>query len=174
MFSFLAKRGAFCLLLSCLCLAIGPPAVAQKSLPGAPAATAAPRRQLAAQRTAAPIKLDGLLDDAAWQAAPVADKFIEQRPRPGRPERLPTEVRVLYDDAAMYVGAKMVEASPDSIKRELTQRDNGGNTDFFALFLDPYRDHLNGYGFIVLSTGVQMDSRYSPANGEDFAWNAVW
>jgi hypothetical protein len=173
MFVFLAKRGFFGLLLGCCCL-LGPTlATAQKSLPGAPAA-AAPRRQLAAQRTASPIKLDGLLDDAAWASAPVASQFIEQRPRPGRPERLPTEVRVLYDDAAMYVGAKMVEASPDSIKRELTQRDNGGNTDYFGLFLDPYRDHLNGYGFIVLSTGVQMDSRYSPANGEDFAWNAVW
>ncbi|MDO7886472.1 DUF5916 domain-containing protein [Hymenobacter cheonanensis] len=169
-----AKRGLWGLLLGLLCLAGASPAAAQKSLPAAPAAAAAPRRQLAAHRTAAPIKLDGLLDDAAWQAAPVADKFIENRPRPGRPERLPTEVRVLYDDAALYVGAKMVEASPDSIKRELTQRDNGGNTDFFAIFLDPYRDHLNGYGFIVLSTGVQMDSRYSPANGEDFAWNAVW
>jgi hypothetical protein len=173
MFVFLAKRGFFGLLLGCCCL-LGPtPATAQKSLPGAPAA-AAPRRQLAAQRTASPIKLDGLLDDAVWASAPVASQFIEQRPRPGRPERLPTEVRVLYDDAAMYVGAKMIEASPDSIKRELTQRDNGGNTDYFGLFLDPYRDHLNGYGFIVLSTGVQMDSRYSPANGEDFAWNAVW
>jgi hypothetical protein len=167
-----AKRGLAGLLLGLLCLAEALPAAAQKNLPEAPAT--APRRQLAAQRTASPIRLDGLLDDAAWQAAPVADKFIEQRPRPGRPERLPTEVRVLYDDAAMYVGAKLVEASPDSIKRELTQRDNGGNTDYFALFLDPYRDHLNGYGFIVLSTGVQMDSRYSPANGEDFAWNAVW
>jgi hypothetical protein len=168
-----AKRGLVGLLLGLFCLVGASPAAAQKSLPGAPAA-AAPRRQLAAQRTASPIKLDGLLDDAAWASAPVADKFIENRPRPGRPERLPTEVRVLYDDAAMYVGAKLLEASPDSIKRELTQRDNGGNTDFFAIFLDPYRDHLNGYGFIVLSTGVQMDSRYSPANGEDFAWNAVW
>ncbi|MGI4737432.1 MAG: DUF5916 domain-containing protein [Janthinobacterium lividum] len=167
-----AKRGLWRLLLGCLCLAGALPAAAQKS-PAAPAA-AAPRRQLAAQRPATPLKLDGVLDDAAWVSAPVASQFIEQRPRPGRPERMPTEVRVLYDDAAMYVGAKMVEASPDSIKRELTQRDNDGNTDFFALFLDPYRDHLNGYGFIVLSTGVQMDSRYSPANGEDYAWNAVW
>jgi hypothetical protein len=174
MFAFLAKHGLASLLLGYCCLVAAVPAVAQKSLPTTPVTAAAPRRQLAAQRTASPIRLDGLLDDAAWQAAPVANHFIEQRPRPGRPERLPTEVRVLYDDVAMYVGAKLVEASPDSIKRELTQRDNGGNTDFFGLFLDPYRDHLNGYGFIVLSTGVQMDSRYSPANGEDFAWNAVW
>jgi hypothetical protein len=174
MFFLRAQHGLWSLLLACLCLGAATPVAAQKSLPGAPAVATAPRRQLAAQRVAAPIKLDGLLDDAAWASAPVGSKFIENRPRPGRPERLPTEVRVLYDDAAMYVSAKLVEASPDSIKRELTQRDDAGNTDFFAVFIDPYRDHLNGYGFIVLSTGVQMDSRYSPANGEDFAWNAVW
>ena len=166
------KRGIICLLYSCLLVA-GAASVA--SAQQAPAtAPAAPRRQLAAQRTPTPLKLDGVLDEAAWQTAPVASQFIERRPHPGRPERLPTEVRVLYDDAALYVGATMLEASPDSIKRELTQRDNSGNTDFFAIFLDPYRDHLNGYGFIVQSTGVQIDNRYSPANGEDGAWNAVW
>lgn len=174
MFFLRAKRWLPGLLLACCYLGTTAPVAAQKSPPSAPAATAAPRRQLAAQRVSAPIKLDGLADEAAWASAPVAGQFTEQRPRPGRPERLPTEVRVLYDDAAMYVSAKMVEASPDSVRRELTQRDNGGNTDFFGIFIDPYRDHLNGYGFIVLSTGVQMDSRYSPANGEDFAWNAVW
>jgi len=174
MFFLRAQHGLLSLLLACFCLGEATPVAAQKSLPGAPVVAAAPRRQLAAQRVSAPIKLDGVLDDAAWASAPAASQFIEQRPRPGRPERLPTEVRVLYDDAAMYVSAKLIEASPDSIKRELTQRDDAGNTDFFGLFIDPYRDHLNGYGFIVLSTGVQMDSRYSPANGEDFAWNAVW
>jgi hypothetical protein len=174
MYVFLAKKGLLRLLLGCFLLAGTLPVAAQKSLPAAPSATAVPRRQLAAQRTASPIKLDGLLDDAAWASAPATSQFIERRPNPGRPEHLPTEVRVLYDDGALYVGAKMLETSPDSIKRELTQRDNVGNTDFFALFLDPYRDHLNGYGFFVMSTGVQMDNRYSPANGEDGAWNAVW
>ncbi|MFD1468371.1 DUF5916 domain-containing protein [Hymenobacter caeli] len=174
MYYLLALRGPLALVLSLLCLAGAAPAGAQPApAAGAPAA-AAPRRQLAARRTAAPIKLDGLLDDAAWADAPVAGRFTEQQPHPGRPERLPTEVRVLYDDAAMYVGAKMVEAGPDSIKRELTQRDNIGNTDFIGVFLDPYRDHLNGYGFLVMSTGVQFDARYSPANGEDDSWNAVW
>jgi hypothetical protein len=168
------RRRLLTLLLGCLYLAVSNPAAAQQSPAGAPAAPAVARRQLAAQRLATPLKLDGLLDDAAWASAPVASQFVERRPSPGRPERLPTEVRVLYDDAAMYVGAKMVEVRPDSIRRELTQRDNVGNTDFFALFLDPYRDHLNGYGFFVMSTGVQMDTRYSPANGEDGAWNAVW
>ncbi|WP_426062231.1 DUF5916 domain-containing protein, partial [Hymenobacter sp. B1770] len=47
------------------------------------------------------------------------------------------------------------------------------NTDFFAIFLDTYHDQLNGYGFFVTPSGVQLDVRYSPA-GDDFGWNAVW
>jgi hypothetical protein len=172
---FLPVRRALSRWLLCLlCLALAGQAAAQSAPAPPKVVPAGARRQVAAKRTAAPIKLDGVPDEAAWVAAPVASKFVEQQPRPGRAERLPTEVRVLYDDAAMYVSAKLLEASADSIKRELTQRDDAGNTDFFGIFIDPYRDHLNGYGFIVLSTGVQMDSRYSPANGEDFAWNAVW
>ncbi|MEJ7658837.1 MAG: carbohydrate binding family 9 domain-containing protein [Hymenobacter sp.] len=139
-----------------LAAGITPVTRAQKAL--ASPAPAVPRRQLAAQRTPTPIKLDGVLDDAAWASAPVASQFTENKPHPGRPERLPTEVRVLYDDAALYVGAMMHDASPDSILRELTQRDNIGNTDFFAVFLDTYRDHLNGYGFIV-TTHRRADGR---------------
>ena len=169
----LARRALSRLLLGFLCLSLAGGARAQA--PASPkVAPVVARRQLAATRTATAIKLDGLLDEAAWGSAPVASQFTQFRPHPGPRERLPTEVRVLYDDAAMYVGAKMLETSPDSIRRELTQRDNIGNTDFFAFFLDPYRDHLNGYGFFVMSTGVQADMRYSPANGEDGAWNAVW
>jgi hypothetical protein len=160
-------------LLCLLCLSLAGSAAAQV----APAPKATPtvaRRQLAAQRTATPIKLDGVLDEAVWATAPTTSQFTQFRPHPGPRERLPTEVRVLYDDGALYVGAKMLETSSDSIKRELTQRDNIGNTDFFAFYVDPYRDHLNGYAFFVLSTGVQVDQRLSPANGEDDAWNAVW
>jgi hypothetical protein len=139
-----------------------------------PTPTAAPRRQLAALRITTPPKLDGVLDDAVWREAAVTGQFTQQRPKPGVPETHPTEVRVLYDDAAIYVGAVMHDVSPDSIPRELTARDNTGNSDFFGIFLDTYNDHLNGYGFIVTSSGTQLDSRYSPAGGEDFNWNAVW
>ena len=175
MYYSLAKRFCCWLLLLFLGMTSGALAQVPVAAPATPvAATAVPKRQLAAHRTAATIKLDGVLDEAAWATAPMAGQFVQFRPHPGLAERLPTEVRILYDDAALYVSAKMVEAGPDSIKRELTQRDDVGNTDFFAIFLDPYRDHLNGYGFFVMSTGVQLDTRYSPANGEDGAWNAVW
>ena len=151
-------------------------ALAQTKPAAAPATptTAVPKRQLQALRITEAIKLDADLSEPAWQQAPLAGQFIEQRPTPGRPERHPTEVRVLYDDAALYVGAVLHDVSPDSVARELSQRDDINNSDFFGVFLDTYHDQLNGYGFLVTAGGVQVDARYSPAGGEDFNWNAVW
>ena len=160
-------------LLLCLWALMGSVAAQTPAAPTA-GATAAPRRQLAALHITQAPKLDGVLDEAVWREAPLTSQFTQQQPKPGVPEKHPTEVRVLYDDAAIYVGATMHDVSPDSIPRELTARDNTGNSDYFGIFLDTYSDHLNGYGFLVTSSGVQLDSRYSPAGGEDFNWNAVW
>jgi len=145
----------------------GPPAARGSALP-------APKRQLQALRISAPPKLDGLLDEAVWQSAPVATRFYELEPTPGPVEKHPTEVRVLYDDAALYIGAVMHDAAPDSILHELSQRDNIGNSDWFGVFIDTYNDHLNGYQFQLTPGGVQVDARRSPAGGEDGNWNAVW
>ncbi|MDQ2794381.1 MAG: carbohydrate binding family 9 domain-containing protein [Bacteroidota bacterium] len=135
----------------------------------------APKRQLQAVRiaTAAP-KMDGVLDEAVWQTAPIATDFYELEPTPGPREKHKTEVRVLYDDAALYIGAVMHDVSPDSILHQLSERDDFGNTDWFGIFLDTYNDHLNGYEFLVSSGGVQVDARFSPTNGEDKNWNSVW
>ena len=104
----------------------------------AAAATLAPKRQLRALRITEPVKLDGVLDEAAWQAAPVATDLIQNRPNPGPHEKQPTEIRILYDDANLYVGAVMHDISPDSILREMGTRDGFGNTDFIGVFFDKY------------------------------------
>ena len=152
------------------CVALGQTA----SETPADAAKPAPRRQLQALRISTPPKLDGELDEAVWRDAPLAGQFTESEPTPGRPEKHPTEVRVLYDDDAIYVGAVMHDVSPDSVLRELSDRDKIGNSDWFGVYLDTYNDHLNGYEFLLTSGGVQIDSRVSPTNGADVNWNAVW
>ena len=171
-----------CLLIGWL-ISLG--ALAQAQTPAATTAAAAttqanlaqpaPKRQLQAVRLggAAP-KMDGVLDEAAWQAAPIATDFYELEPTPGPREKHKTEVRVLYDDAALYIGAVMHDVSADSILHQLSERDDFGNTDWFGIFIDTYSDHLNGYEFLVSSGGVQVDARFSPTNGEDKNWNAVW
>ncbi|MDX5422026.1 MAG: carbohydrate binding family 9 domain-containing protein [Hymenobacteraceae bacterium] len=132
-----------------------------------------PDKELQALRVTEPPRLDGVLDEPVWQKAQIATNFIQNRPTPGPLETHPTEVRILYDDAAIYVGAVMHDVSQDSILRELGRRDDLGNTDWFGVFFDTYNDQINGFGFFVTPAGVQLDARYS-SNGEDFSWNAVW
>ncbi|WP_242926439.1 DUF5916 domain-containing protein [Pontibacter vulgaris] len=132
-----------------------------------------PAKELQALRITDAPKIDGVLNEAIWQQAQIATNFIQNRPTPGPAEVHPTEVRILYDDEAIYIGAIMNDVSQDSIFRQMGKRDDLGNTDFFGVFLDTYNDQLNGFGFFTTPAGVQLDARYS-SNGEDFSWNAVW
>lgn len=135
------------------------------------------KRKIAAVRIDVPIKIDGVLDEAVWAKAPVATDFVEGRPVSGRKERpdLKTEVRVLYDDNAIYIGAVMHETSPDSIMREFAQRDSVGNADFLAVGIDTYNSGINGYLFLVTAAGSQYDALESNNNNSDDAtWNSVW
>jgi len=138
-----------------------------------PATAVAVKKELNALRVTSTPKIDGVLDEADWQQAQIGTEFIQNRPNPGPKEKYPTHVKVMYDDAAIYIGATMQEVSPDSIFKSLSERDDTGNADWFGVFLDTYNDEINGYGFFVTPAGVQLDARYS-SNGEDFSWNSVW
>ena len=121
-------------------------------------------------------KIDGILDDEAWKSAPIAGKFVEFKPVPGRLEKADqkTEVRIVYDNSAIYVAARMLETSRDSIAQELAPRDQVGNSDFFGIIFDTYLDKINANGFYVTAAGSQFDAKYSASGNEDDLWNAVW
>lgn len=121
-------------------------------------------------------KIDGILDDEAWKSAPVAGGFVELKPVPGRLEKADqkTEVRIVYDNSAIYVAARMLETSRDSIAQELAPRDQVGNSDFFGIIFDTYLDKINANGFYVTAAGSQFDAKYSASGNEDDLWNAVW
>lgn len=129
-------------------------------------------KQTTALRISEAIRIDGNLEEESWQLAPAASNFIQTRPKPGKRETHPTQVRVLYDDIALYIGAVLYD-HPDSILKQLDRRDHISNTDYFGVYLDTYHDKLNGYGFAVTAAGVQVDARYS-SSGDDYSWNAVW
>ncbi|HEY0055178.1 MAG TPA: DUF5916 domain-containing protein [Pedobacter sp.] len=133
-------------------------------------------KQLRAQRTTQVVKIDGYLNDEAWKQADVGKDFIELRPTPGTTEKegKTTEVKILYDDAAIYVYARMNEINPDSIARQIVPRDQVGNADFIGVVFDTYHDKINGAGFYVTAAGSQFDAKYSQTGNEDENWNAVW
>ena len=118
--------------------------------------------------------IDGDLNDAIWlKTIEVADKFIQNQPDLGEKSAYRTEVKIVYDDEAIYIGAMLYDDNPDSILTQLTERDEIGNVDWFGIVTDTYEDGINGVGFIVSAAGVQFDTKYS-AFGEDANWNAVW
>ncbi|MCX6552569.1 MAG: hypothetical protein NTY02_16455, partial [Acidobacteria bacterium] len=85
---------------------------------------------MTAVRATAKIAVDGLLDEADWQRAVPARDFLQRDPDEGKPATEPTEVRILYDDDAIYVGARMFDSNPSKISKRLTRRD--GDTDGIA------------------------------------------
>lgn len=140
------------------------------------------RLQTQIVRTDAKIKIDGVMDESEWLKTPLITGFTQNEPNPGTPSRQKTEVRVLYDNTAIYIGAIMHDNQPDSIMQALSLRDELDNTDWFGVVIDAYRDGNNGLGFLVSPRGIQLDTKWFASTGggddgdggEDINWNAVW
>jgi hypothetical protein len=136
----------------------------------------APVKKLEAIKVTTAPKIDGSLEDEIWRNIPIATDFIENNPVAGRHEKPEerTEIKILYDNDAIYVGARMYETSAARVARELTTRDQIANDDFIGIIVDTYLDGLNGSGFYSTAAGVQYDAKYSNGGDEDDTWNAVW
>ena len=141
------------------------------------AARARPRSTIQAARREGAVLLDGKLDEAAWQKAAAFSDFTEAFPNPGKAatDVNRTEVRVLYDDDAVYVGVRMFDPHPDSIAAQLARRDaNGIYSDWCRVIIDSYHDRRTAFQFVVNPKGVLKDSYMSNDNQEDGNWDAVW
>ena len=137
------------------------------------------RKSITAIKTDTPPVIDARLDDEAWLSADIADKFVQYSPFSGSPSKYRTEVRVLYDNSAIYIGAMMYDPYPDSIYTELGERDSDYNlnADQFTIDICPYNDGINGATFKVSVSGVQSDR--PPKKEYSFrhmgnTWDAVW
>lgn len=138
---------------------------------GAMAQTPAPVR---ATRATSPIVVDGDLNEPIWQSAEAATAFKQEDPDQGAPTRQKTEVRLAFDDDALYVGARMFDTRPDSIVAELVRRDGSAASDVFFVFLDPFHDKRTGYYFGMTAAGTQMDGVFLNDGWDDDSWDGVW
>ena len=131
-------------------------------------------RIIRAVRTSAPPVIDGRLTDETWALAPPADGFTQRDPDEGRPATERTEIRILFDDTAVYVGARMFDAEPARIDRRLSSRDGDPDADRVTIFLDPMHDKLTGAIFRVSAANVQQDAVLYNDSWRDSTWDAVW
>ena len=108
-------------------------------------------------RATTPIVVDGQLNEEVWQRTPAATAFTQREPDEGKPVSEATELRIAYDDTALYVGARLKDREPARIARQLARRDQDAEADSFTIVLDPHHDHLTGASFAVTAAGVLND-----------------
>ncbi len=132
-----------------------------------------PTRAVAALAARPPV-IDGKDDDPIWRATPAITQFQEWSPTEGKPARFPTEAKIAYDAANLYVFVRCFDPHPDSLIRLLTRRDNFPGSDRVIILVDSYHDRRTGYEFGVNAAGSKYDAAIYNDGNEDGAWDAVW
>ena len=155
-------------LIAALVVAVPLAAVAQRS----PAKTAR-----AVRITGPAPRIDGALDDSAWAHAPAVSDFVQKIPVEGASPSVTTQVKLLYDDDALYVGARLRRSDPSAIRTSITRRDGDSDAEVFIVSLDTYLDRRTAYSFSLSSGGVRGDfyhSQDSEDSGREFQFDPVW
>jgi hypothetical protein len=143
---------------------------------GAAAAQPNGQKSMRAARANAAPAIDGVLDDPAWKDAEVISDFVQQEPDVDMPVSEPTEVRVLFDDEALYFGITCVDRLADGVVARELRRDNPLlNDDRFEIVLDTFHDHRNGYHFVINPLGTQYDAEIANEGLDvNVEWDERW
>jgi hypothetical protein len=158
-------------LLTMLMVGLGMPAPNAQEAGSAPP----PEKTMRAVRiNPAPPKIDGVLNDGAWQHAPVFTGFTQRDPDEGKPASESTTVQIVYDDEAVYIGIRCYDREPDKIVSRLTRRDQWIEMDRVSVSLDPHHDHKTGFFFAVGPSGWKSDGILFNDTSDDEDWDGVW
>ncbi|MEX0769944.1 MAG: DUF5916 domain-containing protein [Balneolaceae bacterium] len=137
---------------------------------------------VAAYKINSSIQIDGRLDEEAWEEAERVTDFLQFEPDEGASPSQPTDVRILYGEGNLYIGATLYDENPAAIERTLGRRDEYNRADWFIVSIDSYFDRQNAFSFGVNAAGIQYDGLRSGSGGNfgpgipgiDTSWDAVW
>jgi len=129
-----------------------------------------------ARRTTATIHVDGRLDERDWEATLPIGALVQREPLEGRPASESTDVKVLFDEQAIYFGVVCHEQHPRGIvSTQLTRDANLDVDDRITIVLDPFFDHRNGFFFQVNPSGARSDGQISNnARSLTPEWDGIW
>jgi len=133
-------------------------------------------KQVSAQETETPIRVDGLLDERSWSQAPKATHFIQFEPNKGSPASEQTIVRVLFDDRFIYFGFWCYDSEHQKIAARMTKRDADIRADDSVyVMIDTFHDQRTCYYVSTNPLGTQLDGRITE-NGRtnDTTWDGIW
>jgi hypothetical protein len=128
-----------------------------------------------AVRLTSRIELDGRLNEFVWIGARAVTGFRQRQPDEGEPATQRTEVRFLFDDAALYIGARMYDdLGAEGVTSRLVRRDQNADADLLTIVFDTFHDHLGETVFSINPAGVKGDAFGPGASWPDPSWDPVW
>jgi hypothetical protein len=129
-----------------------------------------------ARRTTGAIRVDGRLDEPDWGQAQAIGPLAQREPLEGREATESTDVRILFDEQALYIGIVCRESHPrELVSTQLTRDADLDVDDRVTVVLDPFFDHRNGFFFQVNPSGARSDGQISN-NAQTLArdWDGIW
>jgi Domain of unknown function (DUF5916)/Carbohydrate family 9 binding domain-like len=142
------------------------------------AAAQEPAVKYAISPASSKVKVDGVLDEEAWQKATVIKLPFEWTPGDNTPSPVETDCLVTFDHDRFYIGFRCFDPKPGEIRAHLMDRDAIDTfiqDDHVSFIIDCFNDERRGFQFRVNPVGVQADANFSELEGyEDFSWDAIW
>ena len=128
-----------------------------------------------ATRATGPIIIDGFPGEAAWEEALPITRFITSMPDLGYPATQKTNIRIIYDDEALYFACLCYDTQPDNLTVTSLERDfNAVNADVLSIVLDPMLDRRNAFLFTINPHGAIGDAQAFDDNRIlNYAWDGV-
>jgi len=119
--------------------------------------------------------VDGVLDDAAWSQAAMLDDLHEVQPTEYADASERTVIYLMFDDDALYVGARLYDSEPAEIRdRILRQGERVWADDWFSVILDPFHDRRSGYRFLTNPNGIRQEGIYQNVTDTEWEWQGIW
>jgi hypothetical protein len=120
--------------------------------------------------------IDGRLNEAIWESAIPLDGFRQRDPSEGDAATEPTRIRIIYDEASLYIGAELSDSEPSQIRASELRRDNTlESDDSFSVLLDTFYDHRNAFVFRVNPRGTRYDAQIRNENRFFLGdWDEQW
>ena len=138
-----------------------------------PASAQTPAKKVA--EATSEIRVDGILDEPAWDDALVIPLVYETRPAENGAAPVETQCLITYSKERLYVAFRALDPEPERIRARLGDRDTVFSDDFVGIAIDTLNDERRAFEFFVNPLGVQMDLFMDDVNGrEDSSWDAIW
>jgi hypothetical protein len=139
---------------------------------------ASPRPIAQASRASTSIIIDGRLEEEAWNEAVPITEFVQTKPDAGYPATEDTEVRILFDDKNLYIGAICFDSNPDKLVVKTLEREFPGlsthEMDIFSIYLDTFLDRKNSFTWLVNPKGAYRDGQtFDDSRNLNYGWEGV-